>query len=259
MLVLIHSSKTMKSSSTSKKNLSTPIFINEARKLSGNLKTLSISDIGKSMKISKTLAEKTKQIIANWTDEKESQTMAGEAFLGDIYSGLQFNTFTKSNREYAYEHLRIVSGLYGLLRLNDGIYPYRLELEYKLAPRPYKTLYEFWGDKLALSIKDKLILNLTSKEYEKAIIPYVKDATIISPIFKTYSQVKKDFFSVAVHSKIARGNMAAWVIKNKIEDPSDLDKYSNLGYIIDKKRSTPSSPLYITKNFEGIGLSIRKK
>ena len=79
MLVLIHSSKTMKSSSTSKKNLSTPIFINEARKLSGNLKTLSISDIGKSMKISKTLAEKTKQIIANWTDEKESQTMKGYA------------------------------------------------------------------------------------------------------------------------------------------------------------------------------------
>ena len=185
--------------------------------------------------------------------------MAGEAFLGDIYSGLQFNTFTKSDREYAYEHLRIVSGLYGLLGPNDGIYPYRLELEYKIAPRPYKTLYEFWGDKLALSIKDKLILNLTSKEYEKAIIPYVKTATIISPIFKTYSPLKKDFVSVAVHSKIARGNMASWVIKNKIEDPSDLDKYSNLGYIIDKKGSTPSSPLYITKNFEGIGLSIRKK
>ncbi len=249
----------MKISNNKKLKSTIPIFLNEAIMLNDNLKNQSLVNIEEKMKISKPLAEKTKKIINDWNHDPEQQTRAGDAFIGDIYSGLQFNSLSTNDNEYANQNLRIISGLYGILKPNDGIYPYRLEFEYKLAPKPIKNLYDFWGNKLSKQISDNLtILNLTSAEYEKAIIPYLKNSIVISPVFKTYNKEKRNFVSVAVHSKIARGNMAAWVIKNRIKEPANLRNFSELGYIYDSKNSTDNRPVFLTKNFKGIGLSIRK-
>ncbi len=260
MLVLIHSSKSMKKEVNSSLKLDEPIFLNKAVELNNYLRSLSLKNIQDSMKLSDGLAKNTQQLINQWSIKTNEQTAAGIAFVGDIYSGLQFNKMNSIDKSYARQNLRIVSALYGLLRPSDGIYPYRLEMEYKLAPPSSNNLYSYWGDKLADSIKDsKIILNLTSQEYGKVIFPYLKDMEIISPVFKTFNEKKKQYTSVAVHSKIARGDLASWVIKNQIKDPKKLFQYNNLGYFIDKKNSTLLCPIFLNKNFSGIGLSIRKK
>jgi uncharacterized protein len=259
MLILIHSSKTMRQTYHNKFELSEPEFLSEAQELNDYLKSLDISELIQKMKISKELALKTKFIIDNWSTDKTKLSPSIESFIGDIYSGLSFQTWSQEDILYSKTNLRIISGLYGILRPLDGIYPYRLEMAYKLTPKPYKNLYDFWSSKLADSVSSsKIILNMLSEEYSKAIIPNLKTQQIISPVFKTYSGPKKDYVNVAVHSKIARGNLTAWTIKNKINNPQDLKHYDGLGYFYDSEKSTLLRPIFKTNNFKGLGLSIRK-
>lgn len=258
MKILLHSSKTMKPTQPDGLKLSIPKHINSAQELAKYLKTLNIDQIKDSMKVSEKLAVEIKRIINDWTTVGTGAAMF--SFRGDIYSGLQAENFNKQDIEYANKHLLILSGLYGVLRPLDAVSAYRLEMGYKLPDEKYNNIYKFWGDKLSSELKhDELVVNLTSVEYGKVILPSLNKSLIINPIFYTYNSKTKKNANVAVHSKVARGAMAHWLIKNRIEDAKKIKDFSNLGYKYDKNLSQPNSPVFVCKEFGGKGLSTRLK
>lgn len=258
MIILIHTSKTMRPPTKISKPLQTPELIDQAKNLDSYLKTLSANQIAKVMKVSSKLAAKTKELIGSWTDSPSDQRIAIDSFLGDIYSGLQVQTWSKTDRDYAEQHLRILSGLYGILKPLDGIYPYRLEMGYRLPNKQYTNLYNFWGDKIVKTLpKNQLIMNLSANEYSKVITDYIAEDKIISPIFLTYNQKTKQPTFVVVHAKIARGAFAGWLITNQVDDPAKLKNFTELGYEYNQELSTSNNPTFICKTFGGLGLSVR--
>lgn len=258
MQVIIHSSKTMRKDARSAFDLSTPRLINKSIELINYLKSLDIDQIAKSMKLSKELANKTIALIDSWTIDPKLQVPAAESFIGDIYSGLSANKWSQKDWQYANKHLFIISGLYGFLRPSDGIYPYRLEMGYKFANPKYSNIYSFWGSEIAdLIPKNDIILNLTSVEYSKSFKKYLNNQLFIEPKFLSVNPKTLKPVVVAVHSKIARGNMASWIIQNRVEDINKIKDYNNLGYDYVKDLSTPNVPTFVCEKFGGIGLSIR--
>lgn len=258
MIILLHSSKTMRTPSTSAQNLSSPQLLEKAQELDAYLKSLSPAQLTKVMGISKTLADKTYQRIAQWTTEPAVQTSAIDSFLGDIYSGLQVTQWTPLDRKYAHQHLYILSGLYGVLKALDGIYPYRLEMGYRLPKHSFANLYTFWGPVIADTFPvDQPIINLSSVEYSKTVTLFVDEKRIITPRFLSVNPKTGEPTFVVVHAKIARGAFASWLIRNKVTDPHTLNEFADIGYHYDPKTSTAAVPVFICHQFGGIGLSMR--
>ena len=240
--------------------LQQPELLSKATNLANYLKTLSVEQIAKSMQVSLSLAEKTKQTINAWITGTDQQSLAIDSFVGDIYSGLQAATLDKGDREFADGTLRILSGLYGILRPLDAICPYRLEMGYKLPDEPFKNLYAYWGDDIANTFpKQGRIINLTAVEYAKTITPFVDETRIVAPKFLTINPKTGEPGFVVVHTKIARGAFAHWLIKNRANNNTDLTAFNGLGYTYNKELSTASEPVFICKEFGGLGLSIRLK
>ena len=240
------------------------------------LQNLSVEHIVRAMLISIDLATKVFDQIQHW-DASRATLPALDIFLGDIYSGLQAQTFSRKDRQYANDHLFILSGLYGVLRALDEIQPYRLEMGYKLPGNAHDpsqpnitSLYEFWGDKIAKQLpKNQDIINLSAVEYTKAVFPYIKgtkkikplegfeNTKIITPKFLTISPKTGEPTFVTVHAKIARGAYARWLIQNRIEDLDKLKDFKEIGYKYNKELSTSEEPVFVAKEFKGLGLSIR--
>ena len=131
-------------------------------------------------------------------------------------------------------------------------------MAYRLPDPKYKNLYDFWGEKLANTmVTEDLIFNLSSVEYSSAILPYLTKTMVITPRFMTVDQKTVQPKFVVVHAKIARGAMASWIIKNRVEDAADLLHFNELGYHYELKLSTPDSPVFVAQQFGGIGLSVR--
>jgi hypothetical protein len=257
MIILLHSSKTMKLKHRDF-NYRQPEFVAEAENLIKYLRTLSPKDLEAAMKLSPKLADRTKDLIDGWSSDNRDLTYALDSFAGDIYSGLQVKTFNEADRQYADKHLRIISGLYGLIRPLDGISPYRLEMGYRLPEPEFRNLYKFWSIKLADSLDDKqAIINLASKEYSKAVVPYLTRSKIIEPQFLTYSAQKQAPEFVVVHAKIARGAFAHWLIKNRVDQPGQLANFADLGYKFEARLSSDAQPTFVTRQFGGLGLSVR--
>lgn len=174
-----------------------------------------------------------------------------------VYSGLQAQNWDEMAREYASRHLWILSGLYGILRPFDGIWPYRLEMGYPLRVGK-RNLYEYWGEALApLVVQEEVFINVTSDEYLRAIKKSLGNAKIISPKFLSVSPKTGEPIFVTVHAKVARGAFANWLITHQIEDINKLHEFNDLGYSYDKVLSTEDTPVFICKDFGGIGLSMR--
>lgn len=242
----------------SPQNLRNPLLLDKSTELAMYISHLSYEQIMKIMHVSESLAKKTLQLLQNWSSSPIDQTTAIDSFIGDVYSGLQVKDFSVEDREYADATMWILSGLYGLIRPLDGIYPYRLEMGYSFPDSDFKNLYAFWGDTIANQLpKEGVIVNLSSVEYSKVITPYVEKSRIVTPIFLTVNQKTHIPIFTAVHAKIARGAFAHWLIKNRITDPTHFSDFSDLGYIYDKTTSTPLSPVFICQTFGGLGLSIR--
>lgn len=257
MLILIHSSKAMRSDPAGKR-LHTPQLAAKAAELAGYLKTLSPAQLANSMKLSSELAKKTHALLASWTAQPAKQIAAMDAFIGDIYSGLQAPSFSALERKRADEKLRILSGLYGILQPLDGIHPYRLEMGYRLPSPAYANLYKFWGDAIAKTLPTNgLIVNLAAVEYSSAITPYVDAGRFVSPKFLTANPKTGKPSFVTVHAKVARGAFARWLIVNRIEKPADMLDFNEIGYKYEKAISTSSSPAFVAEEFGGTGLSIR--
>ncbi|MES2876625.1 MAG: YaaA family protein [Patescibacteria group bacterium] len=257
LTILLHSSKTMRPAPASKDSPQSPGLMARATKLSDHLRSLTVEDIRTCMQLSPVKAEQTHQLIQSWTDDYAVQRPAIDAFLGDIYSGLQVQSFSDQDREYANDHLLILSGLYGGLRALDSIYPYRLEMGYKLPQKEFANLYAFWGDSIAKLIPAKnLVINLSAVEYTKAVLPYI-DNQVITPKFLTISKKTGEPTFVTVHAKIARGAFAHWLITNRIQTQRKLVEFSELGYRYDSPLSTAQEPVFVCEEFKGLGLSVR--
>ena len=257
MIILLHSSKTMRTP-TAKQPLHVPALLQQAQELVGYIRTLDSSVVSKVMRISPVLAQKTCQIFVDWSGESAAQSAAMDSFVGDIYSGLRATELSQADRDYAQQHLLILSGLYGILRPLDGIRPYRLELMYKFPDAQYANLYHFWGQTVANQVPhDGPLLNLAAIEYSKLVTPFVDQDRLIAPRFLTQDPKTGQPTFVVVHTKIARGAFARWVIQNRIEKISELVNFSDIGYHYDSKLSTPQEPVFVCREFGGKGLSMR--
>jgi uncharacterized protein len=259
MIILMHSSKTMRAPTSGGKPRGVPVLLDRAAELVDYLRTLSREQLARIMSVSADLAARTQEQYAQWSDKPERQTAAAATFVGDIYSGLQTDSFTATDRAYADSHLRIVSGLYGLLRPFDGISPYRLEMGYRLPPGRYSNLYRFWGT----SIVEQLpthgpVLNLAANEYTKALLPHVAAERVVTPRFLTVDPESGQPKFVVVHAKITRGAFARWLVTNRVTDTLDpIRRFDDLGYRYDTALSTPREPTFVCHKFGGKGLSVR--
>lgn len=272
LTILLHSSKTMRQpQGTSNKSSQTPINYAKSQTLAAYLKNLSQSQLQKTMSLSPTKAEQTHQLLQNFSSNHPTLA-AIDIFLGDIYSGLQAQSFSQQDRDYANNNtLFILSGLYGALKPLDQIQPYRLEMGYKLPGNAHgpsqpdiTSLYKFWGDTIAQQLpKNQPIINLSAVEYTKAMFPHLKTieglkgVQVITPKFLTLSPKTGEPTFVAVHTKIARGAYARWLIANRVQDLAKLKEFNDLGYTYNAPLSAPDQPVFVAKEFKGLGLSVR--
>jgi cytoplasmic iron level regulating protein YaaA (DUF328/UPF0246 family) len=258
LTILLHSSKTMRPPGTGGHAYQAPMLLDHAEELARYVATLSPAKLQTSMQLSKPMAQKTHDLVSDWTSTETSQRPAIDAFLGDIYSGLQSGTFSNDDRDYANKHLFILSGLYGVLRALDGIYPYRLEMGYRFPSKRYANLYDFWGDSIAKCLPVGAdIINLSAVEYTKAVLPHLPDARVVTPKFMTISPKTGEPTFVTVHAKVARGAFARWLIQQRVESVDDITAFGDIGYSYDPALSTKLQPVFVCKEFGGIGLSVR--
>lgn len=235
-----------------------PGLLPRAEELMKYLQTLSADQLAASMHVSDKKAGETRQLLRAWSSQPDATLPAIDAFLGDIYSGLQAQSFDMADRTYANTHLLILSGLYGGLRALDCIAPYRLEMGYRLPGERYRNLYKFWGNAIAglLPTETSIVVNLSAVEYTKAILPYVA-VPVVAPKFLTVSPKTGEPVFVVVHAKIARGAFAHWLITRRIDDVAQLVNFAELGYRYDEALSTPEEPVFVCREFGGLGLSVR--
>ena len=206
-------------------------FLEETKYLVKELKTYTVSDLKSLMKLSDNLAQLNWQRFQDWNTKDVGQALF--MFKGDVYQGLKAKNFTNIELDFAQENLRILSGLYGLLKPKDLIYPYRLEMGTKLITKTGSNLYKFWENRLHQALlselkNDEEIINLASEEYSKAIQLNKFSNPVITPVFKDLKNGKLKVISF--FAKRARGEMANFIIKNKIKNSENLKSFSNLGY-----------------------------
>ncbi len=229
MLILISPAKKLKNTQKELKNLTNIEFPEESKELVSELEKYKPQDLSSLMKISPKLGELNFERFVNWQYPFKSKDAGPALFMfnGDVYRGMNTGDFSEEDILFAQKHLRILSGLYGIIKPADQIMPYRLEMGTKLKTKKGKNLYEFWGDKITEKInlhlkqqEDNYVINLASNEYFKAVKPEKLNAEIITPVFK--EQKEDSFKVVAIHAKRARGLMCRYIIKNKIKNIEDL-------------------------------------
>jgi cytoplasmic iron level regulating protein YaaA (DUF328/UPF0246 family) len=259
MIILMHSSKTMRPPASGGKPSGEPVLLDRAEELVAYLRTLPPRRLARIMAISGDLATRTHEQYAEWSTKAERQSPAAATFVGDIYSGLRIDSFTSADRRYADAHLRILSGLYGILRPFDGISPYRLEMGYRLPPGPYASLYRFWGSAIAEQLPASgRIVNLAANEYSRTVLPHVDAARVVTPRFLTVDPATKQPKFVVVHAKIARGAFARWLVTGRVKDSAEAIRgFRDIGYLHDEALSTPGEPTFVCREFGGKGLSVR--
>ena len=206
-------------------------FLEETKYLVKELKTYTVSDLKSLMKLSDNLAQLNWQRFQDWNTKDVGQALF--MFKGDVYQGLKAENFTNIELDFAQENLRILSGLYGLLKPKDLIYPYRLEMGTKLITKTGNNLYKFWENRLHKVLLSELkneeeIINLASEEYSKAIQLNKFNNPVITPVFKDLKN--GELKVISFFAKRARGEMVNFIIKNKIKNSENLKSFSNLGY-----------------------------
>jgi len=211
------------------------------------------------MGISESLAELNHERFQNWEiplpDDPAAARPSILAFTGDVYQGLEAATFNQRDFSYAQKVLRILSGLYGVLRPLDVMMPYRLEMGSKLKTGRGRDLYDFWGSTITEVLKAdvaaspgaKVVVNLASNEYFKSVHPAELDAPVVSPAFLD-AKGDGDYRTVAFFAKRARGAMAGWMIRERTSDVGQLATFDGLGYSYDADRSTEDRPVFIRRN-----------
>ena len=245
MKIIISPAKTLDfSTKAATDQYSIPVFIDRSEKLIKELKKYSPPKLEKLMKISPKLANLNYDRFQEWqlpfTQRNSKQALL--AFRGEVYTGIDADTMSGEDIDFAQQHLRILSGLYGILCPLDLIQAYRLEMSTPLKNGRNKDLYQFWGETLTNTLKneinadpDNILINLASNEYYKAIDSKKLNTRIITPTFKDFKNGSYKFLSV--YGKKARGLMTRFIISNKITDPENLKLFETDGYFFDVRMS----------------------
>ena len=246
MITIISPAKKLEQSSQSiTTQYSTPEFLYDAEVLIDELRHLSPRDIEKLMGVSRDIAEMNYERFLRWTANvsKDNAQQAIFMFNGHVYKSLNSNSLKEQDLEFAQKHLRILSGLYGILRPLDLIQPYRLEMGTHLKTERGNNLYEFWNNKINKSInsalqaqKNPTLINLASQEYFKAINPHSVKGNIITPVFK--EKKNNEYKTIAVYAKKARGAMTRFIIKERIDNPEALKAFEEDGYVFNQELSS---------------------
>ncbi len=239
MLTVISPAKKMNFDAvTPKIDTTLPAFQADAYSLSQSARRLSALDLQKLMKISPALAKLNQERFNNFSEDADipDSKAAILAFSGDTYIGLDAESLEAEELHFAQEHLRIISGLYGLLRPMDRIQPYRLEMGSRLATRKGKNLYQYWGDRLALELNKQadqsgsdILLNCASVEYFKAVSTKSLKPRVITPVFM--EERDGTCKTVGLFAKRARGAMARFAIQNRIFKVDSIKDFDSGGYV----------------------------
>ncbi len=234
--------------------LESPQFLQQSAHLIKYLKKLSPSQISELMGISDKLAQLNVARFAQWHTPftSENAKAAILTFSGDVYQGIDAVTLKKSEINYLQQHLRILSGLYGILRPLDLMQPYRLEMGRKIAIGKDKDLYAFWHEKLTANInqlldqqKNPVLVNLASNEYFKALDKKRINGSIVTPAFKDWKNGQ--YKMISFFAKKARGNMVRFAAENKIKRVEDLKHFDRDGYSFNEKLSGDTNWVFTRK------------
>ena len=237
MLLVIAPSKTQKFDGLVPKEHTLPVFLPEITTLVGQLKDLDRNGLAGLMNLSEKLVDSTwsrfQEFSSSFASENARQAIL--AFQDDVYAGMRVEEFSPEDFTFAQGHLRILSGLYGVLKPLDLMQPYRLEMQTKLKTASADNLYDFWGNTITESLNHDLVeggnthvVNLASQEYFKAVKPALLKRPVLNIAFK--AKKNGQYRIIAIYAKRARGLMAKFVIKNRLVDINDLKKFKEDGY-----------------------------
>lgn len=246
MLIVISPAKTLDYETLPVTETATlPDFLDQSAKLVKELKQLSPQEIARLMNISDKLAQLNAARFEGWTKKftPKNAKQAVLAFKGDVYTGLDADTLSEKQFEFTQKHLRILSGLYGLLRPLDLMQAYRLEMGTKFANPRGKDLYSFWGNLITDKLNNELtnqkkpvLVNLASNEYFKSIKTKELQAEIITPVFKDWKGGK--YKIISFYAKKARGLMCRYAIDNKVTKVEKLKNFDYEGYSFNEAMSS---------------------
>ncbi|RKQ70842.1 hypothetical protein DES40_0144 [Litorimonas taeanensis] len=231
--------------------MTAPRFPSDTKELAEVAKKQSVDDLKKLMHLSDNLATLNVERFKAFNLEGQSNSAkpAGLAFDGDVYWGLEAKSLSDKDLAYAQNHLRILSGLYGILRPMDAIQPYRLEMGTRLGTERGKNLYEFWGTQIADTLRedlkgheDETIVNLASNEYFKAVDQKALEKPIIQAKFLNIKDGETRH--LMYYAKFGRGLMARWIIQNQIKSAKDLKGFNLENYSFDKSLSSDAELVF---------------
>ena len=257
MLILVSPAKTLDYESDIRiDDFSIASHLSDSEILIKELQKKNPDDLSSLMGLSEKLSILNFERYMNWkkpTKPSDNTRQAIFAFKGDVYQGLDVNSLSKAEINYAQKNLCILSGLYGLLKPLDLMYPYRLEMGTKMKNKHGNNLYKFWGSKINKTINDlskenksKAIVNLASVEYFSVLKKDQIHLPVINPVFKDYKN--GNYKIISFFAKKARGTMARFIIQNKIKKSEDLIGFDLDGYRYSKKESKENSPVFLRKS-----------
>ena len=227
-----------------------PMFLKEAGELLSFLRSLSDSEKAKVWKVKGALLSSSLSSLSMLSLE-DIGSPAIFSYDGIQYTYMSPSSFTDSMLEYAEKNLRIISGLYGLLRPLDGVGTYRLEMESPISIPGYGDLYSYWGGKIASSLMedDRLLVNLASAEYSKAVLPFLPSSvTVVTPVFLDWE--KGRYVSKGVYAKMERGEMVRFLAETGAETVEDIKKFSSRGYEFSRFLSDSNTLCFVRKDEE---------
>jgi cytoplasmic iron level regulating protein YaaA (DUF328/UPF0246 family) len=252
MLILLSPSKSQDfTSPLPKANYTEPLCLEQSLQLIEKLRGLSQSQIsalmGVSAKIAALNVERYAHFSVPFTPENARQALF--SFTGDVYTDIESDQYSAGELDFAQKHLRILSGLYGVLRPLDLIQPYRLEMGTKLPTRRGKDLLAFWGERLTMLLNQQLaeqgeqvVVNLASQEYFSSIQPKKLKATLITPHFKEARP--EGFKIIGIYAKRARGAMTNYIIRHGVTEPQKLQQFSETGYEFNEALSSETDYVF---------------
>lgn len=255
MLVVVSPAKNLDyESPPTTDNYTQPDMLEQSQILIDKCKKLSVQEIASMMSISDKLASLNAARFGSWQQPftPDNAKQAVLAFNGDVYAGLQASSFSEADFDFAQQHLRILSGLYGLLKPLDLMQPYRLEMGKKLTTRRGKDLYQFWGTRITEKLNEVLkqqhsdvLVNLASNEYFKSVKKDQLQGRIITPVFK--DQKNGQYKVISFYAKKARGMMARYIIQNKLTQVSELKEFDAQGYTYNDQQSSATELVFCRK------------
>ena len=252
MLMIISPAKTLDyESPLATETYTQPDYLDDACELIDQLKDLEPHQVSNLMSISNKLGQLNAERFRSWhtpfTPDNARQAIL--AFKGDVYTGLDAESFSEDDFAFAQQHLRMLSGLYGLLKPLDLMQPYRLEMGTKFENKRGKDLYAFWGSKLTkalnelLAADDKVLVNLASNEYFKSVQKKDIDGRLVTPQFKDWKNGQ--YKMISFYAKKARGLMCRYAIQNRITQADDLKGFNLEGYYFSEEQSDNNNWVFL--------------